>query len=375
MLIISEYFPTSLDVDVRGGMELRAFEIARRISRKHLVTVITSKETHTPNTQIIDGVHILRVGRKRSYVASGGYVDRTLFMLDAMFNALHTDFDVIEGSGFFSWLPVFMTSMLRRKKRVLVFADDISEYLQTSSNLVSAILGSYQRLILSCRWDRIIGISRISLIKIKDVIKKSKSEVIYCGVDQKLIDSINTKKIPNRIVCVSRLVKYKRVEDLIKACAILSSKRIDFQLCIVGSGEEEMNLKLLSTSLGMNKKIKYFGFMKSHLKVLELIKSSSIFCLPSIVEGFGIAVLESLATGTPAVVSDLPIHREVSKGFGTIYYRACDPADLAQKLEQLLVQAKYRNELGKSGKLIAAEYDWNVISRKVESVYENLCNN
>ena len=53
-----------------GGGALRTWEIARRLSHKHQITILTGAYPNAPREETIDGVHIRRVGSDRSYLLS-----------------------------------------------------------------------------------------------------------------------------------------------------------------------------------------------------------------------------------------------------------------------------------------------------------------
>ena len=59
------------------------------------------------------------------------------------------------------------------------------------------------------------------------------------------------------------------------------------------------------------------------------------FVSPSHYEGFGIPPLEAMYLGTPAIISDIPTHREVYQGTPAIFFRCGDSNDLAEKLTHI----------------------------------------
>ncbi len=61
--IITEYFPVSDALDVKGGAEACAFSEAKYLAKKHEVTVITSREAGTEKNDNICGINVIRCGR------------------------------------------------------------------------------------------------------------------------------------------------------------------------------------------------------------------------------------------------------------------------------------------------------------------------
>jgi glycosyltransferase involved in cell wall biosynthesis len=72
----------------------------------------------------------------------------------------------------------------------------------------------------------------------------------------------------------------------------------------VGFGPEEKDLILLSKEIGISRNVVFHGDLPDQREVFSLIKSSTVFVLPSTREGFGIVVLEANACGLPVITSD-----------------------------------------------------------------------
>jgi len=99
------------------------------------------------------------------------------------------------------------------------------------------------------------------------------------------------------------------------------------------TGPEEVNLKKLVNKLNLRANVEFLGFIENHDDVIRQLKASDVFALPSIVEGFGMVVIEAMAAGIPYVASDIPPIREVtSKGIGGLLFEPTNCEDLALKL-------------------------------------------
>ena len=97
------------------------------------------------------------------------------------------------------------------------------------------------------------------------------------------------------LVSVCRLVTWKNIDKLIRACAETNSK-----LAIVGSGPEEENLKSLALSL--NADVVFMGQVGED-KVNAVLEKSKIFALLSDYEGLSFSLLQAMAAGLPSIVS------------------------------------------------------------------------
>ncbi len=133
-----------------------------------------------------------------------------------------------------------------------------------------------------------------------------KTFLIPSGIDPKFIindDEIAQKAenfygIPYKIFCASSLIKRKNLTTLIYAL----SKIDNIELQIAGEGALYGSLRALIKRLGADKKIKLLG-KKSREEILQIMKNSSIFILPSFNETFGMVYLEALASACIVVCS------------------------------------------------------------------------
>ena len=172
------------------------------------------------------------------------------------------------------------------------------------------------------------------------------------------------------VCAVSRLLKYKHLDDLIAISKSFwpSPESIDLKVAIVGQGPEESKLKQMAS-----KNVHFFGFVKKHEDVLKIMASSRVFCHPSTVEGFGIVVIEAMSLGIPAVVADIPVMREITHhGQGVLFFEPENRVDLSIKLQNLLADKKLYNQKVLEAKKLAKEYSWEKIAGQTEEVYESL---
>lgn len=114
---------------------------------------------------------------------------------------------------------------------------------------------------------------------------------------------LETKEFPNdvvKLITVSRLSPEKGIDRLIRAVALLS---INFQLHIVGDGEEKYAIQLLIEELLLNDKIVLHGEKVNPFNELE---DADLFLMGSYYEGFPNTLLEANAYGIPAIAFNVP---------------------------------------------------------------------
>lgn len=374
ILLITEFFPSLKDIDVHGGVEARAFYVGRELARKHKVCVIATYEYDKPRYQKLFAMEISRVGIKRSYTRGGHLFIRFIFIIQSILEGLRIDFDIVEGSGLLGWIPTIVLGFLKRKKNILLIADTFDSYGKSTGLILFKLVILMEKLILKMPFTHAIVISEVVKNKIILLgVNPKKITVIYCGIPAEQIKSIARKKnkLPT-IVTISRLVPYKRVIDVVEALMYVQEHIPTIQLKIIGSGEELESLKQRVHELNLEKKIIFYGFLPSYSKLLTILKRADVFCLPSLVEGFGIATVEALACGVPVITADLPIHHEITQNKGALFFKPKDSIDLANKIIDLLKQKKLYKKLQQETKFVLATYDWNKQINKTEDLYARL---
>lgn len=103
------------------------------------------------------------------------------------------------------------------------------------------------------------------------------------------------------VIFVGRLTAVKHVETLIKAIALIKEVLPSIRVAIVGDGEEQVNLKELTQSLGLADQISFVGFQTN---LWEWYNQSKLSVITSEREGFPYTVIESLKCGVPVIVSN-----------------------------------------------------------------------
>ncbi len=123
----------------------------------------------------------------------------------------------------------------------------------------------------------------------------------------KIIDKKETKNI---FFTVTRLVKRKNIDRVIKAFGILKNEGFNFLYYIAGSGSETEYLQKLIKDLGLENEIKFLGKISEEEKN-NLYKKAHYFLLPSLfdkvdgsIEGYGIVFIEANTYGIPVLSGD-----------------------------------------------------------------------
>lgn len=372
ILLVTEFFPVGKDLRFSGGVEARTFFVAKHLAKRHKVTIITSRVKGSQKSENMFGFQILRVGTQRGYVAaSGDLIARVKFIKDAISVGKILPVDVVEGTNYISHFIAKRIATYQKISVVFWYPDVwIGSWFKNAGAL--GIFGEIlERINLAFGASAYIAISKQTENKLKKF-TKVKPNVVYCGVDTNEFKVKSKKFSTPTIICVSRLAKYKNIKTLILAFAYLTTKLKQVNLIIIGSGPQGKTLKKLTKALNLEGKIRFYSNLP-RLELVKLYKSSHLFSLPSVVEGFGISTIEAAASGLPYVNSDIDIQKEITQNAkGGFLVSPGDPLMFAEKFSDLLTNENLYREKIKEAMNLAKNYNWEKIARETEAVYKSV---
>lgn len=152
------------------------------------------------------------------------------------------------------------------------------------------------------------------------------------------------------VLSVARMYPRKRLADLLHAAAILRARVPGIQVRVVGRGPEWDALSRLHAELGLGDVVTLLGDL-SRERLAEEYVNASVFCLPSVQEGFGIVFLEAMAAELPVVACRIAAVPEVVlDGTTGLLVPPRDPAALAEALERLIREPALAKRLGQEGR-------------------------
>jgi glycosyltransferase involved in cell wall biosynthesis len=140
------------------------------------------------------------------------------------------------------------------------------------------------------------------------------------------------------ILFVGNIKKHKGLLCLLDAFFAAVQEGLAYKLVIVGSRnnfrsrDNEILKHLDRADRGM---VEFSGFVSDE-SLWELLSRASLLVQPSLYEGFGLPPLEAMMAGTKALISDIPVFREIYDGYPVCFFRAGDSGDLKIKLISLL---------------------------------------
>lgn len=171
------------------------------------------------------------------------------------------------------------------------------------------------------------------------------------------------------ILYLGRINRIKGLDLLTRAFAALPASIQDTALVFVGPDDGYLGmLKHLVKELGIEEKVILPGPLYGRDK-LEAYMDADVYVLPSSYEIFGITILEALACGTPALITDRCGLAPAVDGQGALVV-PFEEARLREVLQKMLQNNRLRRELGEKGKaLVRRDYTWQKIAGEVEGIY------
>jgi glycogen(starch) synthase len=168
-----------------------------------------------------------------------------------------------------------------------------------------------------------------------------------------------------RVVFVGRLAPQKGVCTLVEAAARLRTSGVT--VLLVGDGPERPVVEAAIRRLGIGDRVRITGFVP-HRDIPAILRHADVFCMPSLYEELGTALLEAMHAGLPVVASRSGGIPDAT-GDAARLVPAADPAALAVALDALLADPGERARLSSLARERARAWDWSRLADRVSDVY------
>lgn len=127
---------------------------------------------------------------------------------------------------------------------------------------------------------------------------------------KRFVATESEKKTPLRLLYAGRLASEKNLSMLLRACALVQSKGVDFEVRMVGSGPELSDLQVMTSELELSSRITFIEWTDD---IAVEMAEADVFCLPSNHEGWGMVLQEAAAAGLAIVTTDVGCVGELLK--------------------------------------------------------------
>lgn len=205
----------------------------------------------------------------------------------------------------------------------------------------------------------------------------SNIKVVKLGIDADGIEMKRSWKKTRQILFLSRVHVKKGINFLIEAAVALRSKLQGYKILVAGEGDADYvaEMKRMIEDNGLQDIVQLVGGVYGDEK-WRLFQTSDFFVLPTHSENFGLAIAESLASGTPVITTvGTPWHDLNDTNSGAWIEIGTQP--LVETLRKFLALSDGELEaMGRNGrKLIEEKYSAHVMAREMMEVYETLIPN
>jgi len=147
------------------------------------------------------------------------------------------------------------------------------------------------------------------------------------------LNSEQPKVKPNKnfeFLCVSRFSIEKNQQLLVEAFYELSKLYKNIKLTLVGKGPLQVDVKQIVRNFNLEEKVEFINEIEDKEKV-KVMHACDCFVFPTLAEGFGLVLIEAMATSKYVISSDLDVLKEVSNN-QVIFFKTNDKLDLLKKM-------------------------------------------
>lgn len=340
-----------------GGAEIIVYELAKRMVKGgNEVTWFCRNYIFGKSEEKIDGIKIVRRGNLLT----------TYFLAPLYYRELKDKPDVvIDMSNTYYWQTPLWAWKSKRVAYLNQLAQEVFDY---EFPKVVSIIGKFLEKLqyLTYRSTPILTYS-----------KSTKNDLITMGVPAKNIFTFrlgidHSRYSPGEkskeplFLCVSRLVKMKRTDLVIRAMKTVVAKYPNAKLAISGYGYDRKRLQLLRDYLDLEESVYfqdennlYFNKNDKDAKI-KLMKSAWALVFPSVKEGWGMTVTECAACGTPTIATNVTGLKDSVVNGKTGILISKDPTEneLADSIIKLIEDDKLRKRLSTEAVLWAKNFTW-----------------
>ena len=242
--------------------------------------------------------------------------------------------------------------------------------LRSKTNLTSR----FESWLIGDRWSKIDQVITISEHSRKDILARFPLRPDQISVTPMGFDANRFKPGAGQdgqrpsVLCVAGSDPTKNVGCLVEAFGRLPvSLRREVDLVLAGDVCKRADVRAAVREAGVDSQTKLLGVVPDE-ELIQLYQAATIFCFPSLYEGFGLPVLEAMACGIPVVCSNTSSLPEVV-GDTALTFDPRRPDELTAALEELLTSPARRTDLRTRALARAKEFTWDRTAVETVAAY------
>ena len=376
--LVTHFFPPHI-----GGIERVAEEQGKRLSKLgYQVSVLTSK-THKQNERCIEGIHVFPYPVLSLAERVGLPYPVPLFKAYRIFTEVIRKCNIVHVHGH-PYISSYIACKIAKKyRKPLILTQhntfiDFQSWLNIAEHLNDWVVGST---VLKDA-DRVITVSRKTMeYVLKLGADKSKTSVMYNGVDQNFFYPMNKEKSRDKlglpenktlILAVRRLVYKNGLDTLIESASLLARDYPNLLFIVIGNGPDRKFITNRIIQLEVNDNIRLARFVPEKLLPLYY-NAADYFVIPSSSgEGLPMVLLEAMACGLPVIATTVGGTPEIIKDMvNGVLVPPRNQEALAQTISKLLSLKKEIQAIRiESRKTVEENFNWDKNVRQLIEIYE-----
>ncbi|MEM8930424.1 MAG: glycosyltransferase family 1 protein [Acidobacteriota bacterium] len=231
------------------------------------------------------------------------------------------------------------------------------------------------------RGDRVITVSHNTRSDLRDYfgIEGRRLEVVYNGIERAFHDELSTDARDRKLkqlgldagylLFVGNPKPHKNLDRVVRAYArAVELGDIDAPLVCVGDkGGIESRVRQRAEQLGIGDRVLLPGVVAQEV-LPAIYQGARLFLYPTLYEGFGLPVVEAMASNVPVLTSKTSALQEIAAG----YAHLVDPLDIesmAEGIVRILGDEEYHRSLARSGKRRSRDFDWRRAAERTHEIY------
>lgn len=274
-------------------------------------------------------------------------------------------------------LPLYVPS------RVVVTIHDIIHllYPQFLPNRLAFVYAQRMMRRSLGRADRVIAVSENTKSDLLEyfAVDIPSIRVIYNGVDETFRNKLSEEDLElwfrqldirrPYLLFVGNPKPHKNLDRVIQAYA-RALELTDFDgplVCVGDRTAAQFKLRQRAEQLGIADRVRLLGHVAQEV-LPPLYQGATLFLYPTLYEGFGLPVVEAMASGTPVLTSNTSALKEVAGGCAHLV----DPLDterMAKAIARLMSDDEYRESLAEKGLARSRDFRWPLTAEKTLEVY------
>lgn len=352
-----------------GGAEVHFHEIFKRIvALGHDVTLFCCEVENRPNEEIIDGIKIIRYGKRNTFNFGVKSYYLTHFK--------NQDFDIVidDVNKIPFYTPKFVEKPLMGISHHF-FGTSIFREVNPIAGLYVYISEKMMKSVYKNTPFAVVSESTLNEFKNMGY-DTSNYRIIYNAIDTNQFSfEVGQKESIPTITYFGRLKKYKSINQLLKAYNLIVNQIPKSQIYIIGRGDYENNLRKLAKKLKIEDRVKFWGFVDEKTKI-KLLSKSHLVVNTSVKEGWGITNIETNACGTPVISANSPGLRDsVKVGQSGFLYEYGNIDELANLMLSVVQNEDLRHTLSTGAIKWAKNFSWDKSATEMIYLMENVIKN